>query len=84
MTKNWRPPPEWFKKIDTLGEDNELLSNREIAEKLGMQLDSIRKTLVRYDIKYEMDLDPTRPTKRYRVKELRKTAKKALTDYYGD
>ena len=83
MTKNWRPPPDWFKKLDKLGKDDALLTNREIAETLGLGLDTVRKTLVRYEVEFEIYMDQNRPAKRYRVKDLRSVAKKALVQYHG-
>lgn len=83
MAKNWRPPPPWFAELDKLGKDDALLSNREIADLLGVELDAVRKALVRYEVESEIDTDRARPTKLYRVKDLRSVAKKVLAQYHG-
>ncbi len=84
MSKNWRPPPDWFKRLDDLGSDEVALTNREIADALGLGLDAVRKALVRYNVGFAIQMDQGRPTKRYSLKDLRTVAKEALSHYHGD
>lgn len=85
MSKMGRPPPEWFKKIDKLELDDDAdLTCREIAEMLGLEIKNVRNTLERYKAEFKTGLENNRAIKRFRVKSLRKMAKKALADYSGD
>jgi hypothetical protein len=84
VAKMGRPPPEWFKKIDKLGlEDDVYLSHREIAERLGLDQNNVRITLIRYTAEFKTEIENNRAIKRFCVKSLRKMAKKALADYDG-
>jgi hypothetical protein len=80
-----RPPPEWFKKFDKLElDDDEYLSHREIADKFGLEIANVRKTLERYDPESKTEIENNRAIKRFRVKILRNMAKKALAPHEKD
>lgn len=80
-----RPPPEWFKKIDKLDlDDDEYLSHREIAEKFGLDQNNVRSTLARYEAEFKTEIENNRTVKRFRVKNLRNMAKKALASHGND